>query len=100
MAYDIQAATVTEAGVAVNKRARVKGVSYVTGGTAGSVVLKDGGSGGTAVLTLNTPATTDVYDLMIPDNGILVRDQRATLVTVLARNVTNLDSVNTVLYEG
>ena len=92
MAYDIQAATVTEAGVAVNKRARVKGVSYVTGGTAGSVVLKDGGSGGTTVLTLNTPATTDVYDLMIPDNGILC----ATNVHVTVTNVTSV----TVLYEG
>jgi hypothetical protein len=92
MAYDIQAATVTEAGVAVNKRARVKGLSYVTGGTAGSVVLKDGGSGGTAVLTLNTPATTDVYDLMIPDNGILC----ATNVHVTVTNVTSV----TVLYEG
>jgi hypothetical protein len=92
MAYDIQAATVTGAGVAVNKRARVKGVSYVTGGTAGSVVLKDGGSGGTAVLTLNTPATTDTYDLMIPDNGILC----ATNVHVTVTNVTSV----TVLYEG
>jgi hypothetical protein len=92
MAYDIQAATVTEAGVAVNKRARVKGLSYVTGGTAGSVVLKDGGSGGTTVLTLNTPATTDVYDLMIPDNGILC----ATNVHVTVSNVTSV----TVLYEG
>lgn len=92
MAYDIQAATVTEAGVAVNKRARVKGVSYVTGGTAGSVVLKDGGSGGTTVLTLNTPATTDVYDLMIPDNGILC----STNIHVTVSNVTSV----TVLYEG
>jgi len=92
MAYDIQAATVTEAGVAVNKRARVKGLSYVTAGTAGSVVLKDGGSGGTTVLTLNTPATTDIYDLMVPDNGILC----ATNVHV---TVTNVSSV-TVLYEG
>ena len=92
MAYDIQAASVTEAGVAVNKRARVKGLSYVTGGTAGSVVLKDGGSGGTTVLTLNTPATTDVYDLMIPENGILC----ATNVHVTVSNVTSV----TVLYEG
>ena len=92
MAYDIQAATVTEAGVAVNKRARVKGGSYVTGGTAGSGVLKDGGSGGTTVLTLNTPATTDTYDLMIPDNGILC----ATNVHVTVSNVTSV----TVLYEG
>jgi hypothetical protein len=92
MAYDIQAATVTSTTTAVNKRARVKGLSYVTGGTAGSVVLKDGGSGGTTVLTLNTPATTDLYDLMIPDNGILC----STNVHVTVSNVTSV----TVLYEG
>jgi hypothetical protein len=92
MAYDIQAATVTTTSTAVNKRARVKGVSYVTGGTAGSVTVRDGGAGGTTVLLLNTPATTDVYDLMIPDNGILC----ATNVHVTVSNVTSV----TVLYEG
>ena len=92
MAYDIQAATVTGNGVAVNKRARVKGLSYVTNGTAGSVVIKDGGSGGTTVLTLNTPGVTDIYDLMIPDNGILC----STNVHITVSNVTSV----TVLYEG
>ena len=92
MAYDIQAATVTSTSTAVNKRARVKGLSYVTNGTAGSVVVKDGGSGGTTVLTLNTPAVTDIYDLMIPDNGILC----ATNVHITVSNVTSV----TVLYEG
>lgn len=92
MAYDIQAATVTANGVAVNKRARVKGLSYVTNGTAGSVTVKDGGSGGTTVLTLNTPAVTNIFDLMIPDNGILC----STNVHVTVSNVTSV----TVLYEG
>lgn len=92
MAYDIQAATVTANGVAVNKRARVKGLSYVTNGTAGSVTIKDGGSGGTTVLTLNTPAVTNIFDLMIPDNGILC----STNVHVTVSNVTSV----TVLYEG
>lgn len=92
MAYDIQAATVTANGVAVSKRARVKGLSYVTNGTAGSVTIKDGGSGGTTVLTLNTPAVTNIFDLMIPDNGILC----STNVHVTVSNVTSV----TVLYEG
>jgi hypothetical protein len=92
MAYDIQAATVTATGVAVNKRARVKGLSYVTNGTAGSVVVRDGGAGGPIVLTLNTPTVTDIYDLTIPDNGILC----ATNVHITVSNVTSV----TVLYEG
>jgi hypothetical protein len=92
MAYDILAATVTEASVAINKRARVKGVSYVTNGTAGSVTLKDGGSGGVERLVLNTPAVADTYDLIIPDNGIL----HSTNVYVAVSNVTSV----TILYEG
>lgn len=92
MAYDIQAATVTESSIAVGKRARVKGVSYVTNGTAGSLTVKDGGSGGTTVLLLNTPAVADSYDLIIPDNGILC----ATNVHITMSNVTSV----TVLYEG
>jgi hypothetical protein len=55
-------------------------------------VVRDGGAGGTTVLTLNTPAVTDIYDLMIPDNGILC----ATNVHVTVSNVTSV----TVLYEG
>lgn len=92
MSCDIQSATVTTTSVAVNKRARVKGVSYVTNGTAGSVVVKDGGASGKTVLTLNTPGVTDIYDLMIPDNGILCE----TNVHIALTNVTSV----TVLYEG
>lgn len=92
MAYDIQATTITSTNTAVNKRVRLKGLSYVTGGTVGSLVVRDGGAGGTTVLTLNTPATTDIYDLMIPDNGILC----ATNVHITVSNVTSV----TVLYEG
>ena len=92
MAYDIHSATITESGVAVNKRARVKGVSYIANGTAGSVTIKDGGSGGGTVLLLNTPAVADSYDLIIPDNGILC----STNVYIAVANVTSV----TVLYEG
>ena len=41
---DITATTVTADGVAVNHPARVKGMYFVRAATAGSVVLKDGGS--------------------------------------------------------
>ena len=53
---DITATTVTADGVAVNHPARVKGMYFVRAATAGSVVLKDGGSTGTTLLTITTPA--------------------------------------------
>jgi hypothetical protein len=39
-------------------RTRVKSVYIVPSGTAGSVVFKDGGSGGTTRMTINTLASS------------------------------------------
>lgn len=53
-------------------RCRVKAIYVVPSATAGSVVFKDGGSGGTTRLTLNTVASaTQPTYLLIPDQGIL-----------------------------
>ena len=49
---DITATTVTADGVAVNHPARVKGMYFVRAATAGSVKLRDGGSTGTLLLTV------------------------------------------------
>ena len=46
---DITATTVTADGVAVAHPARVKSIYYIRGSSAGSIVLKDGGSGGTTL---------------------------------------------------
>jgi hypothetical protein len=41
-------------------------------GTAGSVVFKDGGSGGSTIMTLNTVASaTQPTWILVPDQGIL-----------------------------
>ena len=52
-------------------RARVKAVYMVPTGTAGSVIFKDGGSGGTTVMTLNTEASkTQRTDIFFPGQGL------------------------------
>lgn len=53
-------------------RSRIKSIYIVPSGTAGSVVFKDGGSGGTTRLTVNTvaSATQPTYMLM-PNQGLL-----------------------------
>jgi len=53
-------------------RTRVKAVYMIPSGTAGSVVFRDGGSGGTTVMTLNTVASaTQPFILLFAGEGIL-----------------------------
>jgi len=69
-------------------RLRIKSLYVIPGATAGSVVFRDGGSGGSILLTLNTPAGANngAYSVIIPDEGIL-----ATIS--LHGTVTNTTSV-------
>ena len=56
--------------------ARLLGVYYVADSTAGTITIKDGGSGGTTVLILDTPlgaataGQTNAYYVPIPGDGI------------------------------
>lgn len=53
-------------------RARVKAIYIVPTGTAGSVTLKDGGSGGATALVVNTVASaTQPTYLLVPGQGLL-----------------------------
>ena len=72
-------------------RTRIKGVYIVPTGTAGSVVFRDGGSGGTTVMTLNTVASAaqPTY-LLLPGEGVL-------FATSVHGTVTNIGSV-TIFY--
>jgi hypothetical protein len=65
-------------------RCRVKGIYIVPTATAGSVVLKDGGSGGNTITTINTVASaTQPTYLLFPDEGMLFRtDVHGTLTNV------------------
>lgn len=65
-------------------RCRVKAVYIVPSGTAGSVVLKDGGSGGSTVVTLNTVASaTQPTYMILPGEGLLFSTSvYATLTSV------------------
>ncbi len=68
---DVKAVTLTATGSAVSGRQRVKGVYAVASGTAGSIVLRDGGSGGTTRLDVAVPGTSDDLQVFIPGDGIL-----------------------------
>lgn len=86
MQADVKASTITATGSVVAARQRVKGLYLVAGASAGSVVLKDGGSGGTTKLNIATPASSsDVY-VFVPGDGVLFE----TNVHATLSNVTSL----------
>ena len=72
-------------------RCRVKAVYIVPAATAGSVVFRDGGSGGTIIMTLNTVASaTQPTYLLFPGEGVL-------FTTKVYADVTNIGTV-TIFY--
>jgi hypothetical protein len=93
-ASDIKAKTVVASGDAVNGRTRVQGVYFTNSATASSFTLKTGGSSGTTILDMKTPAAAGSSDLMISDNGILATD--GVYVTFENSEVKSV----TVLYVG
>lgn len=71
MQTDVSAVTVSTSSTAVNYRTRVRGIVVVPGSANGTVVFKDGGSGGTALITLTTVANGEPFNILIPANGVL-----------------------------
>lgn len=71
MESDVKSTRLTASGAIFAGPARVKGVYIVSGATAGSVTIKDGGSSGTTVAVIDTPASATVPIWVdIPSNGL------------------------------
>jgi hypothetical protein len=70
MQTDVLSATRTTDGTLVAGPARIKGILLTTTTTAGSIVLKDGGSSGTARITINTPAVAEIFNSLLPAEGV------------------------------
>lgn len=83
MQYDVKAAHVEATGTMVSGRTRVKGYQCLSGGTAGDIILRDGGASGTIRLQFNIPANTNnPFSNLIPGEGILfTTDVHVTLPT-------------------
>ena len=90
MQTDVLSATATADGTMVAGPARVKGILLTTTTSAGSVVLKDGGASGTTLVTLNTPAVAEMFNALLPGEGI-------RFTTDVYVDVTDVSSV-TVFY--
>lgn len=84
MQTDVKSAERTTTGTAYAAPARLKGlvISFATGGT---VVVKDGGSGGATVFSYTAPAAAGTVNVIIPGEGILCRtDIHVTLSSATA----------------
>jgi hypothetical protein len=90
MQTDVLSATATADGIIVAGPARIKGILLTTTTSAGSVVLKDGGASGTTRVTLNTPAVAEMFNALLPGEGI-------RFTSDVYVDVTNVSSV-TVFY--
>ena len=72
MQTDVLASHVEASGTMVTGRVRVKGYQCLSGGTAGDIILRDGGSSGTIRFQFNIPANTNnPFANIIPGEGIL-----------------------------
>lgn len=72
MQYDVKNVHANASGSLVGYRTRVKGMIITsTGAGAGSVLLKDGGSGGTTRIEVDVPSTAAFHNVVIPGEGVL-----------------------------
>jgi hypothetical protein len=83
MQTDVLSAHVESTSTMVTGRVRVKGYQCLSGGTAGDIILRDGGASGTVRLQFNIPANTNnPFANLIPGEGILFyTDVHVTLPT-------------------
>lgn len=71
MQTDVSAASVSTSSTAIAYRTRVRGLLVSPGSANGSVVLKDGGSSGSTLLSIPTVANGEPFNVIIPANGVL-----------------------------
>jgi hypothetical protein len=80
MQYDVKAAHAEATGTIVSGRNRLKGYQCLSGGTAGDVIIRDGGASGPIRLQFNISANLVAFGLPIPGEGILYStDMHVTL---------------------
>ena len=82
MQTDVKAISLAASGDVTTYRTRVRSLVIEPGASAGSVVLKDGGSSGTTLFTINTTANGETFNVLIPE-------QRVLCVTTAYATLTN-----------
>lgn len=81
MQNDVKSTQLTASGDVFGGRSRIRGIYLVPGATAGTVVIKDGGASGSAVITFNTTAGGSALYVRIPDDGVLCATSSYAAIT-------------------
>ena len=71
MQTDVKAVHTEATATVVASRTRVKAYHCISGGTAGDVIFRNGGAGGTTLLQFNIATGTQPVNMLIPGEGIL-----------------------------
>ena len=72
MQTDVKSAHIEATATAVPYRTRIRGYQFLTGGTAGDITFRDGGSDGPILIEFNIASTpTNPLSFMIPGEGVL-----------------------------
>lgn len=71
MQTDVKAISLAASGAVTDSRTRVRSLVIEPGASAGSAVIKDGGTGGTTLFTINTTANGETFNVLIPGEGVL-----------------------------
>ena len=71
MQTDVMAKSVTTSSTVYAERARLRGVVVIPGSANGSLEFKDGGSGGTSIMTIPTIANGEPFNVLIPAEGVV-----------------------------
>ena len=77
---DVKSATATSNTAVIDGPARVRSMYYTANASAGSIVLKNGGSGGTTMVTINVPANA-YGPIYIPGDGVRFETNVYTVLT-------------------
>jgi hypothetical protein len=84
---DVKSTHLNASGSVFAGRARIKGIALcATASTAGTLILRDGGSGGANVLELDIPSNSNPnsFYLLIPGEGVLCATNIYASITGLA----------------
>ena len=72
MQTDVKSTHLEATGTAVAYRTRIRGYQFITGGTAGDITFRDGGSGGSILIEFNIAISpTNPMSFTIPGEGVL-----------------------------
>lgn len=86
MQTDVQSVHLEATATAITGRTRVKGYQVLGGGTAGEILMNDGGVSGTLRLQFNISASTNYpFSVLIPGEGILFQEDVYVTLPNLAK---------------